>query len=163
VRIRRIVLVAVASCSTALSPVLTGLVATPAVAVSRSASTDLAYVEQVLYRTSMSGFVALASGAHDPWFDWSTDWCSAPGVGSTGRSFDFRWPCRRHDFGYRNLHLLERRYGTGATFWNPWNRLRVDMQLMTDMKAHCAARPWYEEATCRAWAATFYAAVRGFG
>lgn len=38
--------------------------------------------------------------------DWSTDYCSAPFVGNTGRSFNFRLPCQRHDFGYRNLKII---------------------------------------------------------
>ena len=54
----------------------------------------------------------------DRWFDWTHDGCSAPLLGSTGRAYDFLQPCMRHDFGYRNLQLMERRYGSGATFWN---------------------------------------------
>ena len=37
-----------------------------------------------------------------PTLDWSNDGCSAPIVGSEGRSFNFRAACDRHDFGYRN-------------------------------------------------------------
>jgi hypothetical protein len=112
---------------------------------------------------SISDFTSAANGAGDRWFDWTTDWCSAPLVGSTGRSFDFRAPCRRHDFGYRNLQLLERRYAGAGRYWNNTSRRRVDQQLLTDMRTHCKARPWYEEATCRLWADTFYAAVRVAG
>ena len=41
-----------------------------------------------------------------PTLDWSNDGCSAPIVGSEGRSFNFRPACDRHDFGYRNLKIL---------------------------------------------------------
>ena len=94
----------------------------------------------------------------DPWFDWSTDFCSAPLIGNTGRSFNFTNACRRHDFGYRNLHLLDRRYGAGH--WTPANRLRVDRQFLADLRNHCFARAWYDEPSCLAWASAFYSAVR---
>jgi hypothetical protein len=41
-----------------------------------------------------------------PALDWTTDGCSAPIVGSEGRSFNFRAACDRHDFGYRNFKAL---------------------------------------------------------
>jgi hypothetical protein len=99
---------------------------------------------------------------NDTWFDWSTDWCSAPLVGNTGRSFDFTAACRRHDFGYRNAHLLDRRYGTGM-FWNAVFRKSIDEQLLTDMRDHCRGRSLALQPTCFAWAYTFYAAVRVAG
>lgn len=116
-----------------------------------------------MYVVSITDFTNAANATGDRWFDWTTDWCSAPLVGSSGRSFDFHAPCRRHDFGYRNLQLLEQRYHGGGAYWNSTSRKRVDQQLLTDMRAHCRARPWYEEATCRLWADTFYAAVRVAG
>ena len=152
-------LIAVAAVATAVLPVIDRAFA---IGTTHSASADLAFVEQMLYRTPITRFVDTAPTG-DPWFDWTTDFCSAPLVGTTGRSFDFHDACRRHDFGYRNLHRLEDRYGTGSTYWNPTNRKRVDEQFLSDMRAHCRPRPWYEEATCRAWADTFYGAVRSFG
>lgn len=152
-------LVAVATAATALSPVAARVIAS---APAHSARTDLAYVEQLLYTTPITTFVATARRG-DPWFDWSTDFCSAPLVGTTGRSFDFHDACRRHDFGYRNLHALEDRYGTGSTYWNARNRKRVDQQFLADMTTHCRPRPWYEAPTCRAWAETFYGVVRAVG
>jgi hypothetical protein len=132
-------------------------VASPAIAGStRSAAADQAYVELMLYTTPMSGFVAAV--ASDAWFDWSTDFCSVPLVGNTGRTFNFTNACRRHDFGYRNLQLLDRRYG--GSHWNSSSRKRVDQQFLADLKRHCWARPWYDEPTCLAWAQTFYAGVR---
>ncbi len=135
-------------------------VASPASAGSvHSAANDRVFVERLLYATPISSFVAAVGS--DVWFDWSTDFCSAPLVGNTGRSFDFTNACRRHDFGYRNLQLLDRRYGTGD--WNSTGRKRVDQQFLTDMKRHCWSRPWYDEPTCLAWAATFYSVVRLVG
>ena len=150
------VLVAVTSFLTAPSPASAGSV--------HSATADLAYIQRdAVRRVDRPTSPAAANATGDRWFDWTTDWCSAPLVGSSGRSFDFHAPCRRHDFGYRNLRLLERRYRGGGRYWNSTSRKRVDQQLLTDMRAHCRARPWYEEATCRLWADTFYAAVRVAG
>ena len=104
------VLVAVTSVLTVASPALAGPV--------HSASADQAYVERMMYATSISSFVAAVGS--DTWFDWSTDFCSAPLVGNTGRTFNFTNACRRHDFGYRNLQLLDRRYGAGH--WNAGSR-----------------------------------------
>jgi hypothetical protein len=142
------VLVAVTIVLTVASPAFAGSVHSP--------SADQAFVERMLYTTPISGF--LSAVGSDTWFDWSTDFCSAPLVGNTGRSFNFTNACRRHDFGYRNLQLLDRRYGGGH--WNSSSRKRVDQQFLADMKRHCWARAWYDEPTCLAWAETFYAGVR---
>jgi len=136
---------------------ITLTVASPASAGSpHSDASDQAFVERMLYATTLSNFVA--SVGTDPWFDWTTDFCSAPLVGNTGRSFNFTNACRRHDFGYRNLHLLDRRYGAGH--WTPFTRLRVDRQFLVDMRHHCWSRAWYDEPSCLAWAAAYYRAVR---
>ncbi len=167
------VLVAVTSFLTVLSPALTGPEIARAIpgighrarehpAISGSAAGDIAFVEQVMYHTSIADFARLATHG-DPWFDWTTDGCSAPFIGSTGRTFDFRTPCRRHDFGYRNLARMEQRYGSGATFWNTSSRLRVDRQLRADMTEHCQSRRWLDRPSCLAWGDTFYAAVRVAG
>lgn len=154
------VLVAVTSLLTVSSPASAGSIPSPSSALAHSAGSDVAYIQLMQYSVSITEFTNAANSTGDRWFDWSTDWCSAPLVGSTGRSFDFRASCRRHDFGYRNLQLLERRYGGGGRYWNGSSRKQVDVQLLADMRAHCRARPWYEEATCRLWAETFYSAVR---
>ena len=86
--------------------------------------------------------------------DWSTDYCSARFVGNTGRSFNFRLPCQRHDFGYRNLKII------GA--FTEENRRRVDDRFLADMKTTCAPRPVTQKYNCYLWADTFYAAVRVF-
>lgn len=152
-------LIAVAAAATALLPVSVQASSSDAV---RSARMDHANVLRLLYSTPIDRFVATAR-AGGAGLDWSTDFCSAPLVGTTGRSFDFHHACRRHDFAYRNLRLLESRYGDGATYWNASTRSRADALFLADMRAHCARRPWYESATCRGWADTYYRAVRIFG
>lgn len=153
-------LVAVTSVLTVLLPACAGLASAAPV---RHGATDLAVVERLLYATSLSAFVRTASAPPDRWFDWTTDHCSAPLVGNTGLSFNFTDACRRHDFGYRNLQLLERRYGAGATYWNAVSRQRVDRQLLADARAHCATRAITLRTQCRTWAHTFYLAVRVAG
>lgn len=159
------VLVAVTSVLTAASSV-----ADPAA--------DLADIERLVFSATLPAFLAIADHAPDPRFDWSTDLCSAPLVGSVGRSFDFRGPCRRHDFAYRNLKLLDQRYSCPArppdaychpggrrraVFWNAERRQRVDLRFLTDMATHCGARPWWDRQRCWTWAQVFYAAVRTAG
>ena len=148
-------LVAVSSLLTAPSPA--------SAAPLHDATSDLRQVEHLMYAVTMTQFVTAVNAGSDR-LDTSTDWCSAPLVGSTGRSFDFRNACRRHDFGYRNLRLLDRRYSpTKSTYWTAASRSRVDQKFLADMRSHCNARPWYESATCLGWAETFYTAVRTFG
>lgn len=147
-----VVLVAVTTRLTVLSPAVAG--------PSHSAANDEAFVRSMLFDTKLSTFVSTAKAPPDQWFDWSTDFCSAPLVGNTGMSFNFTNSCRRHDFGYRNLQLLERRYGAGNTYWNATNRKQVDRQLLADTRAHCATRALTLRAQCYAWAQTFYSAVR---
>ena len=148
-RFRFAVLVAVTSLLTVVSPALAG----------RSATSDWAFVSRMAFSVSLPAFSA-ARATGDLWFDWTTDGCSAPLIGDTGLSFDFRESCVRHDFGYRNLRLLESRYGTGRTYWNATNRKRVDQQFWKDMKAHCRGRALPLRPSCNAWAETFFRAVR---
>lgn len=148
-RFRFAVLVAVTSFLTVLSPAFAG----------PSATSDWAYVSRLSFSVPLSTFTA-SRATGDPRFDWSTDGCSAPLIGDTGRSFNFREACVRHDFGYRNLKLLEDRYGGGRTYWNAPNRERVDQQFATDMKAHCRRRSLPLRPTCNLWADVFHRAVR---
>lgn len=162
-RLRLAVLVAVTSLLTVASPVSAGpSLPPPPRGGGHVAAVDWAYVQRMLFGVSLHDFL-LNAAFGDRWFDWSTDWCSAPLVGSTGLSFDFHGPCRRHDFGYRNLRLLERRYGTGHTYWNGVNRGRVDRQFLSDMRAHCTTRAPWLQLSCLGWAQTYYAAVRVAG
>jgi len=132
-----------------------------------SPASDWAAVAALAFDTTNAEFSHIAADATDTRhlrrLDWSTDLCSAPLIGNTGRSFDFTASCRRHDFGYRNLHLLERRWGWGSRYWNPVNRERVDRRFLADMLAHCAGRSWWLRWTCRTWAWVFFAAVRAAG
>ena len=161
-RSRLAVLVAVTSVLTVVSPVAAGPV-TSAPRAAHTAQADWAYVQQQLFQVSLQRFVRAATSASgDQWFDWTTDLCSAPLVGSTGLSFDFRNPCRRHDFGYRNLRLLDRRY-PGERHWTATNRLRVDGLFLADMKAHCRTRSLLLQTQCFSWAHTYYLAVRVAG
>ena len=128
-------------------------------AATHTASSALAFVSTMLDQVPLTTFSTIAGSAtHDAWFDWTTDWCSAPLIGNTGRSFNFTQSCRRHDFGYRNLPLIERR--TGVDTWNHNSRLAVDRRFLADMRAHCASRSMFLRPTCYAWAQTFYGAVR---
>jgi hypothetical protein len=97
------------------------------------------------------------SPTRDKRLDWTTDGCSAPIIGSTGRTFDFTEPCRRHDFAYRNFKVID-----GGAKWTSTLRDRVDRRFRSDMRAHCTKRSRLDRPTCRTWAETFYRFVRTY-
>jgi hypothetical protein len=121
-----------------------------------SAATLGTVVERGVFATELTEFPRFVRENRRFYRDlnWSTDYCSAPFVGNTGRSFNFRLPCQRHDFGYRNLKIV------GA--FTEENRRRVDDRFLDDMKTTCAPRPVTQKYNCYLWADTFYAAVRVF-
>ena len=138
-RLRLALLVAVTSLLTVVSPALAVGPVPRTNAAAHTATGDWAFVQHELFGVPLAQFV-LDRFSGDRWFDWTNDGCSAPLLGSTGRAYDFRHACMRHDFGYRNLHRLEHRYGHGHTYWNGANRRRVDRQFLADMTAHCRTR-----------------------
>ena len=105
--------------------------------------------------SSLEDFLAYRdSAARDASLDWTTDGCSAPGVGGTGVSFDFQDACLRHDFGYRNYKRL-------GLFGE--RKAAVDRRFLRDMKDHCATRSVLLRPSCYRWAYTFYGGVSAFG
>jgi hypothetical protein len=140
------------------------LVAATLVAPSpHSLAQTVSVIEYGAFATSLSTFSRFEKTYRQqfPELDWTTDYCSSPLVGNTGRSFNFTMPCRRHDFGYRNFKLISRM--TGIAFWNSEQRLKVDNQFYNDMRATCEPRGISQRLNCRAWARTFYQLVRTLG
>ena len=116
---------------------------------------------EVLYswtQTSVTSYNAWNSARlnRTPWasyhFDWSTDYCSASPDQPLG--YDFRLPCWRHDFGYRNYKALGR---------FPANKSRVDDAFYADMTRKCATYGLLLAPPCLSVAWTYYQAVRAFG
>lgn len=68
--------------------------------------------------------------------------------------FDYRLPCQRHDWGYRNFHAL----GVFSA-----NKARMDWAFYVDMRAVCARYRFSLRTLCDATAWTYYEAVRLFG
>ena len=117
-------------------------------------TTKLSLVEDLM-AGSLDEFLSYRSAEdRDQRLDFSTDECTAPVFGNSGRTYDFTDACLRHDFGYRNygpLGLIEER------------RRSVDERFLADMQAHCATRPRDEVVSCLGWARDYYRAVRTFG
>ena len=119
-------------------------------------ASEYSVAHSLLFRTPLQQFIAESeSPSRDARLNWNTDGCSAPLVHSTGRSFDFYTACHRHDFGYRNMPHIN-----GGKHWTLSMRRRIDSLFRTDMRTDCALRPRITRAACRAWAETFYRAVR---
>lgn len=87
-----------------------------------------------------------------PHLDWSTDGCSAPIVGSEGRTFDFRTACARHDFSYRNFSSLG--------LLDETLRARIDEQFRRDLYRSCERQLRTRRIRCVAWAELFVEVVR---
>jgi len=165
-------LVAVSSVMTAIFPL--------AITSEPNPSRDLAFIESVSFNMSLRDFdrSRFILRRQQRWFDWTTDGCSAPVIGDEGRSFNFSAACRRHDFGYRNLKLLDRRYNCAeitpdsvcsvnswsyGQYWNSQQRIRVDEQFQRDLLDSCASRTRTFRMRCDAWAITFFHSVRAIG
>ena len=86
-----------------------------------------------------------------PTLDWTSDGCSAPIVGSQGRSFNFRSACNRHDFGYRNFKNLG--------LFDTSTRTLIDEQLHRDMNTYCDSQRRTFKVRCIAWSEIFYTMV----
>lgn len=112
-----------------------------------------------MFSTPLREFIAVADDpGHDNRFVWESDKCSAPVLGSAGKTYDFTDACRRHDFGYRNFSRLD-----GGRKWTKTLRERVDRRFLTDMIDSCAARKKIERAACRTWANLYHSVVRQYG
>jgi hypothetical protein len=92
------------------------------------------------------------------WLVTATDGCSAPLIGSTGTSFNFRLACERHDFAYANYPLLRRRGHSSE--WNSILRAKVDDQFQRDLQASCVHRQHSQRLRCDAWVIIFFHTVR---
>src|SRR5262245_36896045 len=85
-------------------------------------------------------------------FDWSTDFCSSSPDQPLG--FDFRLPCWRHDFGYRN-------YKAVGQF--PANKSHVDDAFYFDLRTKCNTYNIFVRPACLSLAWSYYQAVKALG
>ena len=121
---------------------------------------DRAVVDRLVFEVSLARFRVERSRAKrtQRWLITSTDGCSAPLVGSTGKSFDFRLACERHDLAYANYPALAR--VDSAVTWDAALRARVDDQFQRDLQESCLRRRHSERLRCDAWVVVFFHAVR---
>ena len=119
-----------------------------------SFATEIDAVNYVTFTLDLQTFVRQRSALrrHYPNLDWTTDGCSAPVVGSAGRSFNFRSACARHDFGYRNYKRL--------LLLDEHIREQIDRQFRLDIESSCATKARTLRIRCFAWSEIFFIAVR---
>lgn len=84
--------------------------------------------------------------------DWTTDFCSSSPDQPAG--YDFRMPCRRHDFGYRNFKKLDA--------FDEY-KSRVDSSLLADLVRKCDTYSVWLRQPCYGLADLYYEAVSVFG
>ncbi|MGA0149553.1 MAG: phospholipase A2 [Ilumatobacteraceae bacterium] len=154
--------------STVAIIVLTCASASPVIAASSrgertvaTASTpDRGIVDRLVFDTPLKRFRIERTRAKriHRWLITSTDGCSAPIVGSSGRSFNFRLACERHDLAYANYSVLSR-LSLGVE-WNASLRAKVDDRFQRDLQDTCSKRRHSERLRCDAWAVVFFHAVR---
>lgn len=115
---------------------------------------DIETIDHVMFDLDLISFIRQRSALRRtyPRLDWTTDGCSAPIVGESGRSFNFRHACMRHDFGYRNYKARDM-FTTDA-------RVRIDTQFRRDLDATCDPKVRTFKIRCIAWAEIFFTAVR---
>ena len=139
--------------------VLCTLFATACLSVSASPLPPAHVVaESLVFSKPLKAFVAMAEDPkRDERLNWTTDGCSAPIIGSSGRTFNFYDACRRHDFAYRNFSRLN-----SGKLWNESFRARVDAVFKKDMTTDCIKRSAIDKRSCMAWVNIFYEAVRAY-
>jgi len=121
---------------------------------------DRSVVDRLVFATPLHQFRAERSRAKRThrWLITTTDGCSAPLVGSSGRSFNFRVACERHDLAYANYSALARL--SLDVEWNAALRATVDDQFQRDLQELCTKRRHSERLRCDAWSVVFFHAVR---
>lgn len=120
-----------------------------------AAPSDIPQYQALAHGVSLGQFLAARAARSPSTLDWSSDGCSTPlpvGLGDTGRTYNFRAACQRHDFGYRNAKRLG--------LWGSAEKRRIDDRFLADMKLDCAPRPWTQRTSCLAWAAIYHQGVR---
>ena len=117
-------------------------------------------VDRLVFATPLRQFRSERSRAKrvHRWLITTTDGCSAPLVGSSGRSFNFRIACERHDLAYANYSALARL--SLDVEWNAALRAAVDDQFQRDLQESCITRRHSERLRCDAWSVVFFHAVR---
>ena len=128
--------------------------------VATTSTPDRGIVDRLVFDTPLKRFRIERTRAKrvHRWLITSTDGCSAPIVGSSGRSFNFRLACERHDLAYANYSVLSR-LSLGVE-WNASLRAKVDDRFQRDLQDTCSKRRHSERLRCDAWAVVFFHAVR---
>lgn len=150
---------ALASCSVAAA-LLASMPGAGAAMYAAPASPDRSVVDRLVFDVPLERFRVerSISKRRHRWLVTTTDGCSAPIVGSGGRSFNFRLACERHDLAYANYRFLAR-LGLDVE-WDAAMRARVDDQFQRDLQRSCVKRRNSERLRCDAWAVVYFHAVR---
>ncbi|MFE0100661.1 phospholipase A2 [Streptomyces sp. NPDC059009] len=168
---------------TALSGVLVIAVAAPSLADSADLDGSVSVqVSKAAKLKKMRSITGNSSASQDRWFatlgkknkasvkkyrfTWETDGCSW-GPDKFPGGYDLKFPCWRHDFGYRNYKKT-----VGKATFRRDHKLRVDKAFLRDMNTVCGKHIWADPYTkaqrkklrkaCYKGAKKYYHTVRSF-
>jgi hypothetical protein len=110
---------------------------------------------------TMEGLWAMGQGldgstAKQGYWDLSTDFCS--NSRDTAAHFDFKAPCVRHDFAWRNLKKMDARHHVHR-FNIHVKRVSTTKQFHEDMDGHCDGRHWAIRQACFTTSDIYFQAV----
>jgi Prokaryotic phospholipase A2 len=117
-----------------IAPTAPAALDVPSAQVAKALPNVQRWIDRMNRKLDMSGRDFIDNYGSPASFDWSSDECSAPLAGNS--PYHFGWPCRRHDFGWRNLKLGEVHY-PNHDVWNISNKAVVDRQFRDDLYLHC--------------------------
>ena len=115
-----------------------------------------AAADNLIFNTPIADFDRDWDAKSPSCFDWSSDDCSGSPDNPLG--FDFNYPCRRHDFGYRNSKKMHR--------CTDEYKKRVDDNFQHDLYNYCSQfSGWssWRGVECRRLADVYHEAVRKLG
>lgn len=104
---------------------------------------------------SISQFLRYKHDQYPSFFNWNDNNCSSP-LGDS--PYGFRFPCERHDFGYRNLKKADRIYY--GNMWYSANKAVPDTRFLVDLVRRCDRHfSGWNWLRCGNWARTYHGVV----
>lgn len=125
----------------------------------RPTATNFVKKMNALEDLPMKEFMAKKADESPCWINWNDDLCTKSP--ESGKNYNFKKSCQRHDFAYRNSKRLESWYGVDG--WSYHNKAVADTGFRRDMTNHCYNRDSWEIEDCLAKRSVYYKTVATLG